>query len=250
MNLPLIVPDWPLMDKLIAFTTRRVGGVSQAPYDNFNLAMHVDDKVADVLTNRQRLQQFIGNEIQVKWLKQIHSNTVVNASTIEPDMIEADAAYTVDNKIACAVLTADCLPILLADKQGECIAAVHAGWRGVINGVIENTVLKMSEHVKPEYAWLGPAIGAEVFEVGEDVYTGFLQSNSAYRECFINKKSMHGETHKWNLNIYQAAKMVLNASDIFNIFGGEYCTYTDTDQFFSYRRQATTGRMATIIAKR
>ena len=165
-------------------------------------------------------------------------------------MIEADAAYTVDNKIACAVLTADCLPILLADKQGECIAAVHAGWRGVINGVIENTVLKMSEHVKPEYAWLGPAIGTEVFEVGEDVHTGFLQSNPAYRECFINKKSMHGETHKWNLNIYQAAKMVLNAADIFNIFGGEYCTYTDTDQFFSYRRQATTGRMATIIAKR
>jgi len=245
----LIYPDWPIEDKVLAFTTTRIGGVSQIPYNNFNLAMHVNDNLSDVVTNRQKLQEYIPS-VEIKWLKQIHSNKVVNASAIDSDLVEADAAFTVDRNIACAVLTADCLPILLTDKQGECVAAIHAGWRGLLNGVVSNAVSTMSKYKKPSYAWLGPAIGPHVFEVGEDVYEAYMQSNPAFKDSFMAKKVNQKTLPKWNLNIYQAAKVVLNAADIFNVFGGEYCTYTDSDQFFSYRRQAITGRMATIISKR
>ena len=249
MSLPLIAAEWPLADKLIAFTTTRQGGVSQAPYDNFNLALHVEDNVKHVFENRQRLQKQFTESVRIKWLKQVHSSCVVDAAMIGADVVEADAAFTLDNNIACAVLTADCLPILLADKNAQCIAAVHAGWRGLLNGIIENTIEQMIQHVNVDYAWLGPAIGPQAFEVGEDVYSQYIKTNKAFSRCFI-EKATHNQPPKWNLNIYQAAKLVLNAADISNVFGGEYCTYNDTDQFFSYRRQATTGRMATIIAKR
>ena len=255
MTLALITPDWPLRDKVNAFTTTRTGGVSQPPYDNLNLALHVEDNRHDVLLNRQRLQETMSGDIQIKWLKQVHGHQVVNAANIEADIVEADAAFTVENNIACAVLTADCLPILLSDKHAQCIAAVHAGWRGVINGVIQNTVDKMSEYASPEYAWLGPAIGPEVFEVGQDVYEAYMQHELSFSDCFKPKKVYEGNSAnikpgKWNLNIYQAAKVVLRAADILDVFGGEYCTYSDIDQFFSFRRQARTGRMATIISKR
>ena len=246
----LIYPNWPLQDKVNAFTTTRNGGVSSAPFDSFNLAMHVHDDAADVQANRQQLQKYLSDQVQIKWLKQVHGNHVVNASAIAADEVEADAAFTTDEHIACAVLTADCLPILISDKNGECIAAVHAGWRGVINGVITNTISAMSSHVKPSYAWLGPAIGPSVFEVGEDVCDAYNQTDFAFKDCFIEKNTHPKKTGKWNLNIYQAAKVVLNAADISNVYGGEYCTFNDSDQFYSYRRNAVTGRMATIISKR
>lgn len=249
MMSPLIYPDWPLKDKVLAFTTTRIGGVSQAPYNDFNLAMHVNDNLSDVVANRQKLQEYIP-EIEIKWLKQIHSNKVVNAASIDADLVKADAAFAVDNNIACAVLTADCLPILLTDERGECVAAIHAGWRGLLNGVVNNTALAMSKYKKPSYAWLGPAIGPHVFEVGEDVYEGYMQSNHAFKNSFTVKKTDIKKSPKWNLDIYQAAKVVLNMADIFNVYGGGLCTYTDSDQFFSYRRQAITGRMATVITKR
>ncbi len=245
MSLSLISPQWPLSNKVRAFTTTRMGGVSKQPYNTFNLARHVNDDETDVCENRHRLQTQVLMGKQVKWLKQIHSNNVVNAAEIEADKVEADAAFTIDKSIACAVLTADCLPILLADKNGQCLAAVHAGWRGIINGVIQNTITAMSDYIKPDYAWLGPAIGPDVFEVGTDVYDEYLQCNDDFSQCFNPHNS-----GKWTLNIYQAAKLVLNAADITQVFGGEFCTYSDTDQFFSFRRHATTGRMATIISKR
>lgn len=250
MTLSLIRPSWPIQEKVQAFTTTRAGGVSQPPYNDLNLALHVDDNVSDVQNNRQQLCRLISPETEIKWLKQIHSNKVVNASNVEPDVVEADAAFTTEKNIACAVLTADCLPILISDKNGECVAAVHAGWRGVLNGVISNTIQAMSEFARPEYAWFGPAIGAQAFEVGEDVYSEFVQSNLAFAECFRPKVVDQEKPGKWNLNIYKAAKIVLNSAGISNIFGGEFCTFSDTDQFFSYRRQNVTGRMATIIAKR
>jgi len=245
MTMSLIYPDWPLQEKVVAFTTTRSGGVSQPPFDNFNLALHVSDNSSDVCENRNRLQANVLPNTQIKWLKQTHSNIVVNASTIEADSVEADAAFTVDNNIACAVLTADCLPILLSDCNAKCIAAIHAGWRGVINGVIERTVTAMRDYAKPEYAWLGPAIGVQAFEVGDDVYAAYSQRDTQLTNTFYAKKP-----GKWSLDIYQAAKLVLNSADIHNVFGGEYCTYSDSDQFFSYRRQSNTGRMATIISKR
>ncbi len=245
MKLQLIRPDWPLEDKVCAFTTTRMGGCSQSPYNDFNLALHVEDNAEVVKKNRALLNEWLGFTATPKWLQQTHSNIVVRAEDIEPDTIEADASFTTKKNEVCAVLTADCLPVLLADRDGECIAAVHAGWQGLAKGIIQQTITSMSEYKKPEYAWLGPAIGPESFEVGEDVYEIYLQSNKAYERAFSAKKP-----GKWNLDIYSAAKIVLAAADISHIYGGTFCTYQDQQRFFSYRRHEKTGRMATIIMKK
>jgi YfiH family protein len=245
MSLELIYPDWPLQDKVMAFTTTRIGGVSADPYNELNAALHVGDDQKNVLNNRLRINQYLADSVDIKWLKQTHSTIAVDAENIDADVIEADASFTTSKNIACAVLTADCLPLLFSDHNGECIGAVHAGWRGLVDGVIENTIDAMSKHTKPTYVWLGPAIGPNVFEVGEDVFEAYVNRNTNFESCFKVKK-----LGKWNLDIYQAAKIVLEAADISNIYGGCYCTYSDENRFFSYRHNSVTGRMATIIAKR
>ena len=245
MSIQLIKPDWPLQDKVTAFTTTRIGGYSSSPYNEFNLALHVGDNKQSVLKNRHRLDEYVGADITTKWLRQTHSTITVDASTIEADVIEADASVTRNKNIACAVLTADCLPLLFSDENGECVGATHAGWRGLVDGVIENTIDAMSQIIKPKYVWLGPAIGPDAFEVGNDVFEAYMQRNTEFEDCFKVKKS-----GKWMLNIYQAAKIVLKAADIENIYGGEFCTYHDEQRFFSFRRNSMTGRMATIIARR
>ena len=245
MSLQLIYPDWPLQDKLVAFTTTRKGGASKRPYHELNPALHVGDNQQNVLCNRQHIQQYLGVADDVKWLKQTHSTLVVNATGIEADEIEADASFTTSKNIACAVLTADCLPLLFSDRDAKCVGATHAGWRGLVDGVIENTIMAMSQVIKPTHVWLGPAIGPSALEVGEDVFNAYLERNAAFEACFKVKNP-----GKWNLDIYQAAKIVLEAADISNIYGGSFCTYSDEDQFFSYRRNSVTGRMATIIARR
>ncbi|MDW3096335.1 MAG: peptidoglycan editing factor PgeF [Gammaproteobacteria bacterium] len=244
MNMRLIEPNWPLQGKVTAFTTTRVGGCSASPYDEFNLALHVGDKKQDVLRNRHQLDEFLGVDYTTKWLRQTHSTITVDASVIDADVIEADASFTSCKNIACAVLTADCLPLLFSDEKGECVGATHAGWRGLVDGVIESTIGAMSQIKKPEYVWLGPAIGPDAFEVGSDVFEAYMLRNNEFERCFKVK-----ESGKWILNIYQAAKIVLKAADIENIYGGDYCTYGDEQQFFSYRRNSVTGRMATIIAR-
>lgn len=245
MSLQLIYPDWPLRDKVTAFTTSRIGGVSAKPYNEFNAALHVGDDEKNVLTNRNNIKQYLSDGVDVKWLKQTHSTIAVDAASIDADVIDADASFSTSNNVACAVLTADCLPLLLSDHNGECIGATHAGWRGLVDGVIENTIKAMSQYIKPSHVWLGPAIGPSAFEVGEDVFEDYMKRNANFESCFKIKNP-----GKWNLDIYQAAKIVLRAADITNIYGGLYCTYSDKDQFFSYRRNAVTGRMATIIARR
>jgi polyphenol oxidase len=245
MSLQLIYPEWPLQDKVTAFTTTRIGGISKSPYNDFNLALHVGDNKKDVLNNRHCLAEYLGENTSTKWLNQTHSTIAVDAVSIESDVVEADASFSTSDDIACAVLTADCLPLLFSDENGECVGATHAGWRGLVEGVIENTIDSMSQNVKPTYVWLGPAIGPSAFEVGQDVFEAYINRNSAFKACFEAKQS--GE---WNLNIYQAAKIVLQAAGITNIYGGSYCTYSDENRFFSYRRNAVTGRMATIIRRR
>lgn len=245
MSLELIYPDWPLQDKVKAFTTSRIGGVSTNPYNEVNAALHVGDDQINVLENRLLIQQYLGDGVDAKWLKQTHSTIAVDATSVDVDSIEADASFTTSKNVACAVLTADCLPLLFSDHKGECIGATHAGWRGLVDGVIENTIDAMSKCIKPTYVWLGPAIGPNAFEVGEEVFEAYVERNINFEPCFNVKKP-----GKWNLDIYQAAKIVLEAADIPNIYGGSYCTYNDEDRFFSYRRNSVTGRMATIIARR
>ncbi len=245
MSIELIYPDWPLQDKVMAFATTRIGGVSTDPYNEFNAALHVGDDQKNVLKNRLRINQCLGDSVDTKWLKQTHSTIAVDAASIDTDVVEADASFTTIKNIACAVLTADCLPLLFSDHNGECIGATHAGWRGLVDGVIENTIDAMSKYIRPTYVWLGPAIGPNAFEVGEDVFEAYINRHTNFESCF--KVTKPG---KWKLDIYQAAKIVLEAANISNIYGGCYCTYNDESRFFSYRRNPVTGRMATIIARR
>ena len=245
MNSQWIMPRWPLADKVCAFTTTRAQGFSRAPYDSLNLAVHVGDRAEDVLNNRICLNQQLGFDSAPKWLKQTHSKIVVRAEQVEIDHTQADASFTTQKSQICAVLTADCLPLLLCDGAGECVAAVHAGWQGLLKGIIEETVAAMSKQIKPQYAWLGPAIGADAFEVGEDVYTLYLRRNPQYQSAFRVKAA-----GKWYFDIYAAARIVLADAGITRVYGGDYCTYREQEQFFSFRRNAITGRMATIIMRR
>lgn len=242
MMVQRIVPDWPLQDRVSALTTTRCGGHSQPPYASFNLALHVGDSAQHVHANRAHLRQYFSFAQEPKWLHQTHSDIVVDAASVDADKFNADASYTTEPGVVCAVLTADCLPVVLSDKLGSCVGVVHAGWRGLLKGVVQRTIDAMSVHSRPEYAWLGPAIGPAVFDVGEDVYRPYLQHNRSFERAFA-----HAKTNKWKLDLYTAAKIVLNAADITKVYGGEYCTFTDSENFYSYRRSNCTGRMATLI---
>ena len=242
MKLPVIYPDWPLQERVHALTTTRLGGYSHSPYNEFNLAVHVGDKNNHVAANRLLLREQFSLNQEPCWLQQIHSNRVVDASRYVADHEQADASYTTSCETICAVLTADCLPILLSDEQGACVGVVHAGWRGLLAGVIQQTIIAMTTYAKPTFAWLGPAIGPQAFEIGSDVYEPFVTQNAVFEGAFTEKT-----VGKWNLDIYEAAKVVLLAADIHNIYGGNFCTFTDQEQFFSYRRSSKTGRMATLI---
>lgn len=242
MKFRSVIPDWPLHDKVGALTSCRTEGNSLAPFDGFNLALHVGDQYEHVVANRVLLREQLQLDQEPKWLQQTHSNNVVNASSIVPDKASADASFTNNAGVVCAVLTADCLPVVFSDKHGTCVGIAHAGWRGLLNGIIQRTIAAMSKTTEVDYAWLGPAIGPKVFEVGADVYELCRQQNPALQHAFTSMGA-----GKWNLDIYKAAKIVLAAADISNIYGGDYCTYTDSERFYSYRRSKCTGRMATLI---
>ena len=218
-------------------TTRRKG-VSKSPFDSFNLATHVDDNLEDVLENRRLLATKLNLPTEPFWLEQIHSNCAVKVSA---DLIlpKADASFSNQKNVVCAVMTADCLPVLMCSTDGTQIAAIHAGWRGLANGIISNTVaaLKTTDLI----VWLGAAIGAESFEVGDDVRDTFLKKSTNYSMAFKKKDS------KWLADIYQLARIELAHLGITQVFGGEFCTMTDAKRFYSYRRDNRTGRMATLI---
>lgn len=234
-----ITPNWPAPAHVHAATTLRSGGVSLAGFKSLNPAEHVNDQPEHVLTNRQYIKDMLALPSEPVWLQQTHSTYVVCAdqTSVRP---EADASYTTKKNVVCAVLTADCLPVLLCDKQGTQVAAIHGGWRGLLNGIIENTLLKMSD--SEILAWLGPAIGAQCFEVGDDVRSAFIDKSVQFSGAF--KQQAKG---KYLANIYHIASILLNQAGVRQIFGGNYCTVTDKERFYSYRRDAQTGRMASLI---
>ncbi len=229
--------DWPAPDFIKAGTTLRQGGVSQAPYDSFNLASHVGDAVEVVEQNRKSLH--LPNAPQ--WLEQIHSTTAV-LLPCNDDIPKADASYTSKNNIVCAVMTADCLPVLITDKQGSCVAAIHAGWRGLCHGIIEETIKKLPTAAEDLLVWLGPAIGPDVYEIGEEVYDAFTRNDNEAKQAFTPTVDQH-----WLFDIYRLAKLRLNRLGVGHIYGGNHCTLTEKDDFFSYRRDGATGRMASMI---
>ncbi|OQK16536.1 laccase [Methyloprofundus sedimenti] len=237
-----ITPDWPVPDNIHSATTLRTGGVSQGEFSSLNPASHVNDLLHHVLENRQRIKNMLTLPAEPVWLQQTHSAQVVCADQVNKVSPEADASYTAKNNIVCTVLTADCLPLLLCEQQGRVIAAIHGGWRGLLNGIIESTLLKMPD--TGVLAWLGPAIGAQCFEVGDDVRTAFINKSTQFASAF--KDHSQG---KYLADIYQIARILLNNAGVEQIYGGQYCTVSDKDQFFSYRRDGQTGRMASMIWK-
>ncbi|MDG6479587.1 peptidoglycan editing factor PgeF [Glaesserella parasuis] len=238
-----ILPTWSVPDFVHAFTTTREGGVSQAPFDSLNLGDHVTDEPQSVQTNREILQEQGNLPHFPLYLTQTHSTRVLRLPYEQND-IEADAVYTNQANQVCLVMTADCLPVLFCSKDGKEIAAAHAGWRGLCDGVLEATVAEFE--CKPENicVWLGPAIGPTAFQVGEDVIEQFCAFDPQAREAFVADEYISG---KFLGNLYQIARQRLNKLGITEIAGGDYCTYCDAEQFFSYRRDKVTGRMATLI---
>lgn len=236
-----IKAHWPAPAGIHAGTTLRHGGVSQHAFDSFNLATHVGDDPDHVDLNRQQLIVALGLPQQPLWLTQQHTTQVINADSSAQQPI-ADASFSKNTGTVCAVLTADCLPILLCDAQGKQIAAIHAGWRGLLNGVIENTVLTFEN--KQIFAWLGPAISQQAFEIGEDVRSAFVRHSKLTEDAFIK-----GRAGKWYADLYLLASLRLKSVGVTGIYGGDLCTFKNQQRFYSYRRSKQTGRMASLIWK-
>ena len=242
-KLNLIMPNWPAPANVKALQTTRVGGISLAPYNSLNLGSHVKDNPLHVAHNRQVLSQLLPSE--PVWLNQVHGTLVLNAGVVDATstdcLPDADASYSMRKNVVCVTMTADCLPILVCDTAGTLVASIHAGWRSLCDGVIEATIAKLPVDSNQLMAWLGPAIGSSAFEVGAEVRAQFIAKDAKAEAAF----KPHGD--KYLGNLYQIATQRLNNLGVTQIYGGGLCTYTDKDQFFSFRRDGVTGRMATLI---
>lgn len=237
-----IKPDWPVPSNVKALQTTRIGGVSRAPYASFNLAAHVHDNPLDVAKNRQLLSPYLPSE--PVWVNQVHGVEVIDAAQ-SGCLQDADASFATQANVVCVTMTADCLPVLFCDTRGTAVAVAHAGWRGLCDGVLEATVAKMPVPPSEILAWLGPAIGPQAFEVGDDVRAAFIARDAQAALAF----KPHGD--KWLCDMYRLARQRLHAVGVDKIYGGgvneHFCTYTDAARFFSFRRDNVTGRMASLI---
>lgn len=241
MSINWLEPDWPAPRNIRALTTLRTGGVSLPPFASLNPASHVGDNPEHVEHNRKMLRTELGLPNDPIWLNQVHGTSVVQADLVN-DIAEADASWTAEQNVVCTIMTADCLPVLYCSTDGAVVAAAHAGWRGLLAGILTNTYLAMQ--TSEVLVWLGPAIGPQVFEVGPEVRAAFIAKNPEFAQAFVVQDAQH-----YLADIYQLARIELAALGIKNIYGGDCCTYTDAQRFFSYRRDQQTGRMATLIWK-
>ena len=234
-----IVPDWPAPANVRALQTTRHGGVSAEPYGSLNLGSHVGDAPLTVVRNRMLLNTLLPSE--PVWLEQVHGTAVANAD-MAGCRVQADACIARHRGSVCVVMTADCLPVLLCDERGTVVGAAHAGWKGLAAGVIEAAVREMAVEAGTLMAWLGPAIGPDAFEVGDEVRAEFVAGNSQAEAAFSP-----GQPGKWFADIYALSRLRLNALGITRVYGGDRCTYREREQFFSYRRDGVTGRMGSFI---
>lgn len=237
----LLLPDWPAPANVCAVISTRRGGVSGAPFDTLNLGDHVGDDPAAVAENRRRLQMAAGAPATPFWLNQVHGTRVLECASDLADR-EADASITGHPGQVCVVMTADCLPVLICNRAGNRVAAAHAGWRGLADGVLEATLAGFDDPAEQLLVWLGPAIGPAAFEVGAEVRARFLQDDPRADNAFQPGRPGH-----WLADIYRLARLRLERAGVGFIGGGDYCTVTDRERFFSYRRDGVTGRMASMI---
>lgn len=247
MTLAWITPQWPAPPAVRALSTLRPGGASPAPYASLNLGDHVGDVPANVAENRRRLAEAAGLPAQPRWLAQVHGIRVVDLDALprvvgSASLGPADACYARQPGQVCAILTADCLPILLAADSGDLVAAAHAGWRGLAGGVIETLVKALPVPPERLMAWLGPAIGVEHFEVGAEVREALLRADPGAADAFL--PNARG---RFMADLGRLARRRLNALGIERIVSAAQCTFAEADRYFSHRRDGTTGRQATLI---
>lgn len=239
-----IEADWPLAGKLLAGSTTRSGGVSAGPYRSLNLAAHVGDDAENVAVNRERLVSALGVDREPRWLRQVHGARVLRLGPYREELRIADAAVTSEPEVICAVLTADCLPVLLAAEDASEVAAVHAGWRGLAAGVLEAAVAALETPPGRLLAWLGPGIGAAAYEVGDEVREALTAGDADAAGAF--ERNAGG---RWQADLYAIARRRLTRCGVSALHGGGFCTHTDPARFFSHRRDGTCGRMATLVCR-
>jgi polyphenol oxidase len=239
----IVVPDWSAPPRVRALSTTRRGGVSSGPYESFNLGTHCGDDIACVTENRERLKARYEVPSTVCWLNQVHGCDVVDAGSTHPTPPAADAAFSLEPRRACAILTADCIPVLICDRAGTMVAAAHCGWRGLAQGVLGALLKGLPTDAANLMAWMGPGIGRENYEVGADVRDALLQTMS---QSIVERALRPSRSGKWLADLYELTRSQLNARGVSAVSGGDFCTYRET-RFYSYRRDGVTGRIATLI---
>ncbi len=239
---PYIDVEWPAPRGVRAICTTRVGGVSRGICASFNIGARCGDDAVAVAANRHQLRASLGLQREPGWLRQVHGTCVVRLPAAEPEP-EADASFTTAQMTACVVLSADCLPVLFCADDASAVAAAHAGWRGLAAGVLESTVAALPVAPARLLAWLGPAIGPDAFEVGEDVYSAFVRGDAGAANAFATT----GLAGKYHADLFALARRRLAAAGVTQVYGGGVCTYADASRFFSFRRDGVTGRQAAMI---
>lgn len=235
-----ITPDWPAPGHVRVLSTLRAGGVSAGPYASLNLAAHVGDRPEAVRANRLLLREAAHLPAEPLWLEQVHGSAVVPHTGVVA-VVRADASVAFETNRVCAVLTADCLPVVLTDRGGTRVGVSHAGWRGLLDGVLQSTIVALGVPPGELYAWLGPAIGQAAFEVGAEVLEAYLERLPGSGACFEPN-----EAGRFQADLYGLARRVLAAAGVPSVYGGGWCTHREAERFFSFRRDGVTGRMATL----
>jgi YfiH family protein len=239
-----IIPDWPAPEPVRSAFTLRMGGVSVAPYDSLNVGAHVADAPGAVVENRRRVREALRLPAEPGWLQQVHGTAVADLDSVlaSGGAVPADAAVTRIGGRVCVIQVADCMPVLFAARDGAAVGAAHAGWRGLAGGVLEETVRRLGVSPSHLLAWLGPAIGPDHFEVGDDVRSAFMSTDSGAAGAFVlNSRG------RWQCDLYALARRRLATLGVESVFGGGWCTYADSARFFSFRRDGRCGRMAAFI---
>ncbi|MCG6201132.1 peptidoglycan editing factor PgeF [Psychromonas antarctica] len=243
--LKFITPNWSAPAHIHAFSTTRLGGSSRDPYQGLNLALHVQDDPVIVLKNRILLADSLALPGPLFWLKQTHSTNLLKLDADSSDSVMADAIWTPLKNKPCIVMTADCLPVLITDKKGSFVSAIHAGWRGLSDGIIEQSIVAICDSLKINstelLVWLGPCIGRHAFQVGNEVRAEFIAQDKLAVSAFTADKD------RWLADLQQLAMLRLAPFNITQITRSDHCTFTESELFYSYRRDGNTGRMASLI---